>query len=193
MHLFLSLILQLQAVGLQAGESLQQLAEAAKPANASQFVHGRVLNAFTGRPVPGAKIETWSEKRQGTKLARMMDDAPGKAFTLAIADQVFRPPSASRSASQFRHLVSGYGVPEYLPLPERAAMLVGAIASAFFPGLVMPAVTGAMRNESSSVILPAEEKKLKPLIRKRRADGMRMNLNQLGEAILGEGEAEKRI
>jgi RHH-type proline utilization regulon transcriptional repressor/proline dehydrogenase/delta 1-pyrroline-5-carboxylate dehydrogenase len=139
------------------------------------------------------KIETWSEKRQGTKLARMMDDAPGKAFTLAIADQVFRPPSASRSASQFRHLVSGYGVPEYLPLPERAAMLVGAIASTFFPGLVMPAVTGAMRNESSSVILPAEEKKLKPLIRKRRADGMRMNLNQLGEAILGEGEAEKRI
>ena len=137
--------------------------------------------------------ETGSEKRQGNQLARMMGDASGKAFTIAMADQVFRPPSADRSASQFRHLIDSYGVPQYLGLPERAAMAVGGIASGIFPGLVMPAITEAMRRESSSVILPAEEAKLKPLLRKRKAEGVAMNLNQLGEAILGEEEAEKRI
>lgn len=139
------------------------------------------------------EVETWSEKRQGADLARMMEDAPGKAFTLAMADQVFRPPSASRSANQFRHLVASFGVPEYLPLVERAAMAVGAAASAILPDVVMPAVTTAMRQRSSKVILPAEQEKLRPLLRKRRENGMRMNLNLLGEAILGENEAHKRV
>jgi len=138
-------------------------------------------------------IETWSEKRQGAKLAGMMKDASGKAFTLAMADQVFRPPSWGRSASQFRHLVDSYGVPHYLSFPERAAMTLGTFGSSFLPGLVMPAVTGAVRHESGSVILPAENRKLKPHLQKRSDAGMRMNLNQLGEAILGEAEAEHRI
>ncbi|MBK1882246.1 bifunctional proline dehydrogenase/L-glutamate gamma-semialdehyde dehydrogenase [Luteolibacter pohnpeiensis] len=139
------------------------------------------------------KREKWSEKRQGAQLARMMHDPSGKAFTLAMADQVFRPPSESRSAAQFRHLVDGYGVPEYLSMPERIAMLAGSAASAVAPEIVMPAITEAMRRQSASVILPAEERKLKPLLDKRHKAGMRMNLNQLGEAILGEEEAEKRI
>lgn len=141
----------------------------------------------------GRKGETWAEKRQGAKLARMMDDAPGKAFTLAMADQVFRPYSAERSGSQFRHLIDSFGVPEYLSFPEKAAMVVGSAASEIVPGLVMPAVKGAMRHESASVILPAEKDKLKPHLKKRQEAGIRMNLNQLGEAILGESEAEHRI
>ncbi len=135
----------------------------------------------------------FAEKRQGAQMARMMHDPAGKAFTLAMADQVFRPPSMDRAASRFRSLVNGYGVPDYLSLPERAAMQAGALASAVAPDLVMPAITRAMRAQSASVILPAEDRKLKPLLTRRRDAGMRMNLNQLGEAILGEGEAENRI
>ncbi len=50
-----------QATGLQAGESISQLA----PANvqeASNRRHGRVVNAFTGMPVLNATIETWTEE-----------------------------------------------------------------------------------------------------------------------------------
>ena len=36
--------------------------------------------------------------------------------SFALADQVFRPPSAERSAARFRSLIDDYGVPEYLPL-----------------------------------------------------------------------------
>ena len=139
------------------------------------------------------RSERFAERRQAAQMARMMQDPAGKAFTLAMADQVFRPPTADRSASQFRRLLNGYGVPDYLSLPERAAMMAGGLASAVAPSLVMPAITRAMRAQSSSVILPAEDKKLKPLLDRRRAAGMRMNLNQLGEAILGEAEAENRI
>jgi RHH-type transcriptional regulator, proline utilization regulon repressor / proline dehydrogenase / delta 1-pyrroline-5-carboxylate dehydrogenase len=134
-----------------------------------------------------------TERRQAAQLARMMDDPAGKALTFALADQVFRPPTAARSAARFRSLVADYGVPRYLPAWERIGMQAGAIASAIVPGIVMPLVTAKLRGESESVILPGEDARLHPHLTKRRKAGMRMNLNQLGEAILGEDEAEKRM
>ena len=133
------------------------------------------------------------EKLQARQMAAMMDDAPGKAFTFAMADQVFRPPTAAREAKRFRDLIEDYGVPHYLPLPARVAMRAGEIASAAAPEIVMPLVAEKMRQESSSVILPAEEEKLRRHLRRRRDAGMRMNLNQLGEAVLGEEEANHRL
>lgn len=134
-----------------------------------------------------------SERYQGWKMARMMDDPLGKTLTLAMADQVFRSPTDSRAASQFRYLVGEYGIPAYLPLHEQLAMRMGAISSAVAPDMVMPAITWKMRGESSEVILPSEDEQLIPHLRKRKKQGIRMNINQLGEAILGEEEAAKRM
>jgi RHH-type proline utilization regulon transcriptional repressor/proline dehydrogenase/delta 1-pyrroline-5-carboxylate dehydrogenase len=137
--------------------------------------------------------QRWSERLQSRQMAAMMHDAAGKAFTFAMADQVFRAPGAARAAKRFRDLVDDYGVPEYLPLGARVAMRVGGIASAAAPEIVMPLVAGRMRGESAAVILPAEEHKLRRHLRRRRAAGMRMNLNQLGEAVMGEEEAGHRL
>ncbi|MGJ8671732.1 proline dehydrogenase family protein [Rubritalea sp.] len=134
-----------------------------------------------------------SERYQAWKMSRMMGDPAGKALTLALADQVFRPLNHTRSADQFRYLVREYGVPSYLPVYERVAMQVGAFASALAPEMVMPAVTKKMRSESDQVILPSEDAELRPHLAKRKKQGTRMNINQLGEAVLGEGEAEHRV
>lgn len=134
-----------------------------------------------------------SEKQQAAQLERMMDDPAGKAFTLALADRVFRPSSSTRGAELFRYLLDGYGVPAYLTKINRIAMHVGGKLSAHFPGIVMPLITSELRKESSNVILPAEDGKLRPHLRKRRKAGIRMNINQLGEAILGETEAHHRL
>jgi RHH-type proline utilization regulon transcriptional repressor/proline dehydrogenase/delta 1-pyrroline-5-carboxylate dehydrogenase len=138
-------------------------------------------------------VERSLERKQSSRLARLMSDPAGKAFTLALADQVFRPPTAHRAASQFRHLLSEFGVPRYLAPTERFALKLGALFSWILPGLVMPAVTRAMRVNSAGVILPAEAEALKRWLDERHAEGFRMNLNQLGEAILGEDEAARRL
>ncbi len=136
---------------------------------------------------------TSTERKQYAQLARMMDDAPGKALTFALSDQVFRPPSNARSGRRFRDIVADYGVPKYLSGVDRLAMKLGAAASSLVPGVVMPMVTDQLRKESSSVVLPGEDEVLKPHLQARRKEGMKMNINQLGEAILGEEEAEKRM
>ncbi len=50
-----------------------------------------------------------------------------------------------------------------------------------------------MRSSSSRAIIPGEHKELHDHLAKRKGQGIRMNINHLGEAVLGEGEAKNRL
>lgn len=135
----------------------------------------------------------YSEKSQSTQLERMMNDANGKAFTLSLVDRIFRPTKEERGAELFTYLLSGYGTPNYLNSVQRWAMILGGKVAEKFPGVFMPAITYQLRKESAKVILPAEESKLHAHLRRRKKSGIKQNINQLGEAILGEEEAQNRL
>lgn len=136
---------------------------------------------------------TLAERWQAWKLSRMMEDPQGKLTTLLLTDQVFRFPTDAQKAQRLRDIVEEYGAPEYLPIWEQAMMNIGAAASRLAPEIVMPLVEKKMRHESAKVVLPGEDKPLHKHLTKRRRNGMKMNLNQLGEAILGEEEAAHRF
>jgi len=139
------------------------------------------------------RLETPSETRSNQKLAGLMNDEPGKELTFCLTDQVFRPSEASRSAELFRSLVNRFGIPEHLSPIDRLLMKVGAVASRFAPSIVMPAITRRLRAESRDVILPADPAALTSHIRMRKSQGAGINLNLLGEAVLGEEEAHRRL
>ena len=61
------------------------------------------------------------------------------------------------------------------------------------PRLLVPLTTYMLRREMSAVILPGEDDKLKEHMLRRRHEGVRVNLNHLGEAILGEEEANNLL
>jgi RHH-type proline utilization regulon transcriptional repressor/proline dehydrogenase/delta 1-pyrroline-5-carboxylate dehydrogenase len=61
------------------------------------------------------------------------------------------------------------------------------------PSLVVPPIVARLRHETEALILPAEDEDLRRYLAERRAAGIRLNLNQLGEAILGEAEAARRL
>src|SRR5881628_1560227 len=63
----------------------------------------------------------------------------------------------------------------------------------YLPSLVVPPIVARLRHETQNVILPGEEEDLRRYIEERRRAGIRLNLNQLGEAILGEAEAHRRL
>ena len=50
-----------------------------------------------------------------------------------------------------------------------------------------------MQHETANVVLPAEPELLREHLRARQAEGVRMNVNFLGEALLGEEEAQRRL
>jgi hypothetical protein len=59
--LFYLSLLQVQATGLNPGESLVDLSPIVAPAKAG-LRHGRLCDAFTGQAVSGAVVETWTEE-----------------------------------------------------------------------------------------------------------------------------------
>ncbi len=137
--------------------------------------------------------QTRVEHAEGAKLGRLMDDPAGKAFTFAMVDAVFRSHDASLSAKRWRGLIAAFGVPQYPPLLDRLLMGLGALGSYFLPSVVMKAVAARMRADSARVILPGEEAPLHRYLTTRTAEGFRINLNHLGEAVLGEDEAKHRM
>jgi RHH-type proline utilization regulon transcriptional repressor/proline dehydrogenase/delta 1-pyrroline-5-carboxylate dehydrogenase len=133
------------------------------------------------------------DQLRGRKLERMMLDEPGKALTLQLADQVFRSKSPINQSREFQRLLRHHGIPRYLWWWERGLMSAGSLLSRISPALVMPLIARYIRAESSNVIKPSEKGPLSGYLNRRRADGFGINLNQLGEAVLGEEEALRRL
>ncbi len=136
---------------------------------------------------------TWSEKRIQAELSRMMRDPIGKVFTTNMTDQCFRSHKPGRVANQLVYLLNQMGVPRYLSLPKRISLAIFQACGQFFSWIFVPMTTFTLRHATARVILPGEKSALKKHMARRRQEGVRLNLNHLGEAILGETEASHRL
>jgi RHH-type proline utilization regulon transcriptional repressor/proline dehydrogenase/delta 1-pyrroline-5-carboxylate dehydrogenase len=136
---------------------------------------------------------SYEEKKIQNQLSRLMDDPIGKAFTMAMTDQCFRTKSNIRIADQMIYLLNKMGIPKYFDLFKKAQLFAFKMLPTKIAALLIPLVTLALRKETSRVILPGEEKPLTEHLSKRKQEGVRLNLNHLGEAILSENEAKHRL
>jgi len=137
--------------------------------------------------------QTSLESAEAAKLARLMEDSRGKEFTFAMVDEVFRSRCPHVEAKRWRQLLKDLGIPRYLTGVERLLLWSGAFGSRILPRFTMKSVEERMRKESARVILPGETEPLRRYLETRRSEGFRLNLNHLGEAVLGEAEAGRRL
>ncbi|HEY6099096.1 MAG TPA: bifunctional proline dehydrogenase/L-glutamate gamma-semialdehyde dehydrogenase, partial [Anaeromyxobacter sp.] len=137
--------------------------------------------------------QTQDERARAERLARLMEDPRGKELTIALTDQAFRSRRPERIADQLHYLLERYGAPRFMEWWERIGLTLGALMGQYLPSLVVPPIVARLRHETESLILPGEDADLRRYLAERRAAGIRLNLNQLGEAILGEAEAARRL
>ncbi len=137
--------------------------------------------------------QTSEERARAERLARLMEDPRGKELTIALTDQCFRSRRPERIADQLHYLLDRYGAPRFMEWWERIGLALGAVMGHYLPSLVVPPIVARLRHETEALILPGEDADLRRYLAERRADGIRLNLNQLGEAILGEEEAARRL
>lgn len=163
-----------------------------KPLSLSDRIEKAILLAAEIQET-ALKEQKHAEKQFGKELARMMKDPIGKCFTTELTDQAFRSSNESRAANQIHYLIDRFGVPQFMTLPKRLGMSIFYYIGTFCAGFLVPLLQKIIRQETARVILPGEEQELLQHLRKRREEGVRVNLNHLGEAILGEEEAAKRL
>lgn len=125
------------------------------------------------------------------RLAGVLKDPNGLAFTVGFVDGVMRPEDlgvAGRNLEQVAKLT-----PKFLPWYLKAAIRVGGVFAPMLPWVVIPIARRVLRAMVGHLVLDATPAKLGPAIAKLREGGNRLNLNLLGEAVLGEQEADRRL
>ena len=139
------------------------------------------------------KALTKEEKKRYGELHRMMSDPVGKVFLTAMTDQCFRSKNSQRIANQMVYLLNLYGIPKFFSPFKRLQLYLFKLFGEKLAHILVPLAIFTLRKETSSVIIPGEKGPLSRHIKKRKEQGIRLNLNHLGEAILGEEEAVRRM
>lgn len=140
-----------------------------------------------------AELQTSAERRQQAELDRMLQNPADKATLTQLTDQAFRSSNAARVADQFTHILDVQGIPRFFSPLDRALLRGFRTFGGWLPGVAVPLVKEQMRHETANVVLPAERDVLVEHLTARRREGVRMNVNFLGEALLGEDEARARL
>lgn len=137
--------------------------------------------------------QTHEEKKSQAELARMMDDPNGKLFFTSMTDQCFRSKNSPRIANQIVYLLQKFGIPQFLGFSKRVSLFAFRAIGNIVPYVLTPLAKHMIHKETKRVILPGDPYHLKKHMQRRREEGVKINLNHLGEAILGEGEADRRL
>ncbi|MET0425352.1 MAG: bifunctional proline dehydrogenase/L-glutamate gamma-semialdehyde dehydrogenase [Actinoplanes sp.] len=125
------------------------------------------------------------------QLAGLLRDPKGLAFAVGFVDGVVRPEDLRVSARALATLAPD--VPRFLPAPLRAAVRAGGLLAPLLPGVVVPIARRVLRRMVGHLIVDAGDAKLGRAIARIRRRDVRLNVNLLGEAVLGRGEASRRL
>ena len=125
------------------------------------------------------------------RLAGVLRDPKGLAFTVGFVDGVVRPEDLRAAAHRLAALAPD--VPRFLPLPLRLAVRLGGLLAPVLPWLVVPIARTALRRMVDHLVIDATPSRLGRAIARIRSRGVRLNLNLLGEAVLGRKEADRRL
>ena len=139
------------------------------------------------------ELQTAPEKREQAELDRMLQTPADKATLAQITDQAFRTNDPHRAVEHLIHILDVQGVPRFFGPMDRTLMKGFQSFGSYLPGVALPLVKEHMQKETANVILPGEKDLLVQHLSERTREGVRMNVNFLGEAILSEAEAENRL
>lgn len=135
--------------------------------------------------------DTGSEARAAEQLSAILRDPSGMRFTMDFVDRVARP-ADDRAAAHALRTVTAEASPEFLSNVDNALLTLGAQAGRLAPHLVMPLARARMRQMVSHLVMDVTGRPLKKRLETARERGEQLNLNLLGEMVLGEAEAKDR-
>ncbi|UCD89601.1 MAG: proline dehydrogenase family protein, partial [Desulfobacterales bacterium] len=139
------------------------------------------------------ELLTAEEKGIAQQMKRLVTHPMDKVVLTKLIDQSFRSENTARVADQVNALLREYGVPDFFSSVEKLLVQMFMGFGRYIPSISVPKMIEKMRTDSSRAIIPGESEMLKAHLRMRKEQGIRMNINHLGEAILGEAEALRRM
>ncbi len=139
------------------------------------------------------ELLTAEEKGIAEQMMRLLIHPLDKVILTKMIDQSFRSHNPGRVADQINSLLRKYGVPDFFSSVDKLLVQMFLGLGRYIPSISVPKVIEKMRHDSSRAIIPGEPDALYAHLQKRKQQGVQMNINHLGEALLGEKEAFQRL
>ena len=125
------------------------------------------------------------------RLSGLLQDSNGLDFAVGFVDGVIRPESLKVAAKNLYRLRKI--TPKFLPWILRAMVSLGANLARPFPWIVIPIARKVLRSFVAHLVIDATPTKLSRSISRLSKQGSTLNVNLLGEAVLGNKEADRRL
>jgi RHH-type proline utilization regulon transcriptional repressor/proline dehydrogenase/delta 1-pyrroline-5-carboxylate dehydrogenase len=135
---------------------------------------------------------TRRDENNQKRFARLLKNPVAISLTMSLTDEVMRMSSPKNAAKTFRR-ISKSADPSGLGLFDFVGIKIISALSYLFPTFVIKVVHQRVRMAAEGIILPAEAPLLSRHIKKRDGEHVNLNINVLGEAVLGEDEAQERL
>lgn len=182
---------ELSAVSADAIETVRKwLRKANQPSEA-----GSTSAAGATGTNSAAKEAANKATRQADKgarlLAAVLKDPNGLPFTQGFVDRVIRtedPRAAAKALAEIAELT-----PKSLPLAERMQIKAGAAMAEKLPHVVIPVAKARLRQMVGHMVIDARPEPFGKAVKAMHEAGHRLNINLLGEAVLGEQEADRHL
>jgi RHH-type transcriptional regulator, proline utilization regulon repressor / proline dehydrogenase / delta 1-pyrroline-5-carboxylate dehydrogenase len=135
--------------------------------------------------------QSGAERAATRRLAALVGDPAGLDLAVRFVDRVARPEDLRVAAGELAS-ISSSSTAGFLSGPDRLLLAAGARAARLAPRVVVPLARRRLRQLVGHLVVDAHDPALGRHLARARDDGFRLNINLLGEAVLGEDEAARR-
>jgi RHH-type proline utilization regulon transcriptional repressor/proline dehydrogenase/delta 1-pyrroline-5-carboxylate dehydrogenase len=138
------------------------------------------------------RLRTAHERANRRRFARLLRDRSAIEVTMTLTDEVMRVSSLRSAAGILRRAARRASVAGFGRLNATGLRLI-SVVSRVAPSSAVRIVHARVRGLSKDLILASEFQPLGRHLAVRSREGIRLNINVLGEAVLGEREADERL
>ena len=139
------------------------------------------------------KLESKEERAFQDMVQTMLDNENDKHLLVSLIDQSFRSSNPARVAQQITYLLQKYGIATFFSDKEKLLVRLFLLFGKHLPYLAVPQIIQKIRQDTKEVVIHGEETSLKKYLAQRKVEGVRANINFIGESLLGEDEAADRM
>ena len=135
-----------------------------------------------------------SEKAFHHKMQKLLKNPRNKVMLIELLDRAFRSKNARVSFEFIAHILAKYGIADFFTPFERFLLCCFLGFGRFAPNFSVPFFVKHLRDDTKAMVLDSSPNFLKSHIEKRkRENNITLNVNLIGEEVLGEAESAYRI
>lgn len=135
-----------------------------------------------------------SEREFHKKMQKLLNNPKNKVMLIELLDRSFRCKDRAASFELIEHTLKKFGIADFFTSFEKFLLFSFINFGRFAPSISVPFFVSHLRKDTSAMVLDASESFLKPHIEKRKKeDKITLNVNLIGEEVLGEAESAYRI